>query len=272
MHSDHSDGTEPPAEVMRAAYEAGVRTAALTDHDTITGWAAAARAARGRGMTFIPGAEISTRHGGGSVHVLAYLFDPEAARLAALMRRVREDRVVRAERFVARLARDLPITWDAVLKQRTGDATVGRPHIADALIAQGIVASREEAFARLLSPSGKYYVGHYAPSPREVVEAIVAAGGVAIIAHPAGRGMLSDAAITHLIDAGLAGFELAHRENSAEGVAHLRRFVAKHDLIVTGASDYHGEGKPNRPGENTTSAEMVERILARATGTEVISG
>ncbi|GGF44167.1 metal-dependent phosphoesterase [Microbacterium sorbitolivorans] len=271
LHSTFSDGTEPPTEVVARAAEAGLKTIALTDHDTVAGWDEAARATRAAGLVLIPGIEVSAKHRGRSVHVLAYLPDPNAPELAGLMARVRDDRVGRAERIARNIARDYPVSWDDVLAQRTGDATVGRPHIADALIAAGVVASREEAFAAILHPAGPYYVGHDAPDPGEVVRAIGAAGGVSIIAHPAGRGMLPDDVIRALIGDGLGGFELEHRENSAAGVAHLRGFVDQHDLIVTGSSDYHGiAGKPNRPGENTTAPEMVERIVRAASGTDPV--
>lgn len=271
LHSSCSDGTESPAEVMAAVRAAGVRTAALTDHDTTAGWAEAADAAGALGMTLLPGAELSAKHGGHSVHMLAYLFDPASPELNAIMARVRDSRDGRAERLVANLSRDVDLTWEDVAAQRVGDATIGRPHIADALIAKGVVASREEAFASLLSPAGPYYVSHDAPSPLEVVRAVALAGGVSVIAHPAGRGMLPRRVHEELIAAGLGGFELDHRENTAEGRAELALLAEWHGLIVTGSSDYHGAGKPNRPGENTTSDEMVERIIDAATGSAPVA-
>jgi len=271
LHSTFSDGTESPAEVVARAAEAGLATIALTDHDTVAGWGEAAAACRTAGLALLPGIEVSAKHRGRSVHVLAYLPDPTAPALQRLMARVRDDRVGRAERIARNIARDFPLTWNDVLAQRTGDATVGRPHIADALIAAGVVESREEAFAAILHPAGPYYVGHDAPDPGEVVRAIAAAGGVSVIAHPAGRGMLPDDVIRALIADGLGGFELDHRENMASGVAHLRGFVDAHGLIVTGSSDYHGlTGKPNRPGENTTAPAMVERIVRAASGADPI--
>jgi len=270
LHSSRSDGTEPPADVIRAVRAAGVATAALTDHDTVAGWDEAARTAREEGVGLLPGAELSTKHRGASVHVLAYLFDPADEPLAEMMRRVRDDRVGRAERLVRNLSRDFALTWDDVLAQRSGDATIGRPHIADALVAGGFLASREEAFAGPLSVHSPYYVGHFAPEPVDAVRAVVRAGGVAVIAHPAGRGMLPDREIRALIDAGLSGFELGHRENTPEGAAHLRRIAEEQGLLVTGSSDYHGRGKPNRIGEHTTDPATVARIVRAAAGSEPI--
>lgn len=270
LHSDCSDGTEPPAEVVRRARAAELGTIALTDHDTVAGWDEAARAARAAGIVLLPGAEVSAKHRGMSVHVLAYLFDPDHAALSRTMTRVRGDRIGRAERITRNLARDLPVTWEDVLAQCADHATIGRPHIADALVARGIVASREEAFAGPLHPASPYYVSHAAPTPVEVVEEVGRAGGVSIIAHPAGRGALPDGEIRSLIDAGLGGFELGHRENTPAGTARLQRYVDEHDLIVTGSSDYHGAGKPNRLGENTTDPVMVERIIRAATGSDPV--
>jgi predicted metal-dependent phosphoesterase TrpH len=269
LHSIHSDGTEPPAQVMAAAHRHGVRTAALTDHDTTAGWAEAAEAAASLGVTMIPGMELSARHEWRSVHILAYLFDPDDAALRAEMERIRSDRVGRAERIVRNISRDYDLSWEDVLEQTEDGATVGRPHIADALVARGIVANRGEAFDGILHPREGYFEGHYAPDARLAVRLIAEAGGVAIIAHPTPSGrdrMIPLAVFDELIGLGLAGLELDHRENTEAGKATLRDFAAGRDLIVTGSSDYHGLGKPNLPGENTTDDEMVARIIERGTG------
>lgn len=267
LHSTQSDGTEPPAQVMAAAHGHGLRTVALTDHDTTAGWAEAAEAAGSLGMTLLPGMELSARQEWRSVHILAYLFDPDEPVLRRMTGRIRSSRLDRARLIADRISRDFDLAWEDILAHTVDGATVGRPHIADALIARGFVRDRAEAFAGILHPRGQYYVELYAPDPVAAVEAVVAAGGVAIIAHPAGRaGLPPSSLIARMLDAGLAGFELEHRENQASGVRTLRRLVRERDLIVTGSSDYHGLGKPNRPGENTTSDEMVARIVDAARG------
>ena len=270
LHSNHSDGTERPGDVMRAAHDHGIRTAALTDHDRTTGWAEAGTAAAELGMTFLPGMELSAKHEWRSVHVLGYLFDPLDAGLVAETDRIRGDRIGRAERIVRDIARDYDLTWDDVLAQTALGATVGRPHIADALVARGFVVDRAAAFDGILHPRAGYYEPHYAPDPLTAVRLIVAAGGVPVIAHPATAGrdrMMPLDLIEELIAAGLGGFEIDHRENTEQGKRALHAIAARHDLIVTGSSDYHGAGKPNRPGEHTTDPQMVARIIERATGT-----
>jgi 3',5'-nucleoside bisphosphate phosphatase len=268
LHSTHSDGTEAPALVLAAAHRHGMRTAALTDHDTTAGWAEAAEAASSLGMTFLPGMELSSRHEWRSVHVLAYLVDPEDAGLREMTDRIRASRLDRARLMADRIAQDYDLVWDDIVAQTSDGATVGRPHIADALVARGLVRDRAEAFSGILSPRGDYYVALYAPDPVTAVELVVGAGGVPIIAHPAGRaGLLPERVMERMLAAGLAGFELAHRENLPGPTRTLRELARERDLIVTGSSDYHGLGKPNLPGENTTADDMVARILAAGTGT-----
>jgi predicted metal-dependent phosphoesterase TrpH len=266
-HSSVSDGTEPPAELVRSAAEAGLGTVALTDHDSTAGWADAAAAASASDIDFVPGMELSTRFGWKSVHMLAYFFDPENAALVAETARIRDARRTRAESMVARIAEDYELTWEDVLAHTAPGASVGRPHIADALVTRGHVLNRTEAFETLLHPRGGYFEPLYAPSPLEGVQLIRGAGGVPVLAHPATRGrdnVLDRRYLTSLVDEGLAGVEIYHRENTDDGRAYLLEFAAEHDLVVTGSSDYHGAGKPNLLGENTTSPEALERLAAQA--------
>ena len=271
LHSVHSDGTESAALVMAAAHRHGLRTVALTDHDTTSGWADAAGTAASLGMTFLPGMELSAKHQWRSVHLLAYLFDPDDPGLRAMTDRIRSSRLDRARTMADRIGRDYDLHWDDILAQTSLGATVGRPHIADALVAKGHVRDRTHAFSHILSPAGDYYVALFAPDPVEAVQLVSSAGGVPIIAHPAGRaGLLPTPLLERMLAAGLAGFELGHRENLEPGTSTLRRLAAERDLIVTGSSDYHGLGKPNQPGEHTTSDDMVARIIAQGRGTPPI--
>lgn len=267
-HSSVSDGTEAPAELIRAAAAAGIGTVALTDHDSTAGWAEATDAAREAGVGLIPGMELSTRRGWASVHLLGYLFDPSDAALLAETTRIRTDRLTRAETMVDRIAHDYELEWADVLATTSPGATVGRPHIADALIARGHVRDRGEAFATILHWRAGYYEPHYAPEPLEGVRLIRAAGGVPVIAHPAvsrDRVIPADY-LAELVDAGLFGVEARHRDNSADGVRELLKLADRFDLQLTGSSDYHGAGKLNRLGENTTTPEVAELIIDEATG------
>jgi predicted metal-dependent phosphoesterase TrpH len=268
-HSSVSDGTETPAELVRAALDAGLGTLAITDHDTTAGWGEAIEAADGTGLTLVPGMELSTRHDWRSIHVLAYLVDPDDLALREETLRIREARLTRAESIVARLAADFDISWADVLAQTTDGATVGRPHIADALVARGAAADRSAAFRDILHPKFGYYEPHYAPDPLDGVALVRAAGGVPVLAHPGTRGVenvVSKERLGDLVDAGLFGLELRHRENTPDAVARLAELADFFGLVVTGSSDYHGAGKPNRLAENTTDPEVLHRILDAATG------
>jgi predicted metal-dependent phosphoesterase TrpH len=268
-HSSVSDGTETPTELVRAAVAAGLGTIAITDHDSTAGWHEAVAAASGTGLTVIPGMELSTNHGPASVHMLAYLFDPDDAAIVAETARIRDGRLHRAERIVERIAADYAITWDDVLAQSVDGGTLGRPHIADALVAKGLVIDRSAAFESILHWRSGYYERYYAPSPLDGVRMIVAAGGVPVLAHPATHGryrVIEEQAIAQLVDAGLFGLEIDHRDNTEDGKARLHELAEKYDLVVTGSSDYHGAGKPNRLAEHTTEPEALARIVAAATG------
>jgi predicted metal-dependent phosphoesterase TrpH len=263
-HSTASDGTDTPAELMRAARAAGLDVVALTDHDTVRGWDEAA-AALPAGLRLVRGAEISCAHDGVNLHLLAYGIDPAFAPLADEMAMALDDRVPRAKAIVAKLAdAGYPISWESLLEQLPEGATVGRPHIADALVAAGAVHDRSEAFDRLLHDGSPFFVGHYYVEAVRAVRLVREAGGVPVFAHPAAekRGVtVGDDAIRDMAAAGLAGLEVDHRDNPPEARVRLRGLAADLGLLVTGASDYHGDGKPNRLGEFTTEPEVLEALL-----------
>jgi predicted metal-dependent phosphoesterase TrpH len=274
-HSSVSDGTETPTELVEAAIEAGLSTVALTDHDSTAGWNEAFAAASGTGLTIIPGMELSTNHGPASVHMLAYLFNALDGGIIAETAQIRDGRLHRAERIVEKISADYDITWDDVLAESSDGSTLGRPHIADALVRKGIVETRSAAFQTILHWRGGYYEKYYAPSPLKGVRMIVQAGGVPVLAHPATYGRyrpMEDAFIGQLADEGLFGLEVGHRDNTDEGKERLLVLAKRFGLEITGSSDYHGEGKPNRLAENTTSPEVLEKLIARATGSTPFRG
>ncbi len=272
-HSYASDGTDSPAEVVAAAHAAGLDVVALTDHDSTAGWVEAAAEARRLGVVLVPGAEISCQVDGTSVHLLAYLHDPTHPGLLAETDAARASREHRAERMVERIAADHDLTWPDVVAQVAPGATIGRPHIADAMVAKGLAVDRDEVFAGVLGGGSPYYVPHYAPDAVAAVALVRAAGGVPVMAHPlaSARGrVVGDDVVAAMVDAGLAGLEVYHRDHDATARAHLAALAARHGLLVTGSSDYHGRGKQNRIGEHVTDPSALAEIETQATGTPVV--
>lgn len=269
-HSNVSDGTQTPADLLAAAAAARLDVVALTDHDSTDGWEPALEAARQHGVGLIPGMEISCKTADGvSVHLLSYLHDRSNLALLEEITRAKDARLSRAERMVDRLSQDYPLSWDDVSAHLAPGATVGRPHIADALVAAGIVADRNEAFASILTAQSPYFLSHYAADPVTAVQLVRAAGGVPVFAHPMAstRGRVAPPEVFQdMIDAGLLGVEVDHRDNTAQGRQWLRKLARERGLFVTGSSDYHGAGKPNLLGENVTAPEVLEQIVDTATG------
>ncbi len=265
-HSAYSDGTDTPAQLLAIAARAELDTIALTDHDTTAGWDEAAAAVADTGVSLIRGAEMSCSSSGITVHLLAYLFDPASPGLVENFRRTREDRETRAQRMVANLSADYPIAWEDVAAFAPEGGPVGRPHIADALVAAGSFPDRGAAFERTLHPSGPYYVHHWAPDPVEAVRCVRQAGGVPVLAHPRARKrqrLLPEETIAQMAEAGLFGIERDHRDHGPEDRADVERMAYDMGLAIFGSSDYHGSGKPNRIGENTTDPDVIAEVIAQ---------
>jgi len=264
VHSTASDGTDPPAEVMRRAARAGLDVVALTDHDTVAGHAEA-RAAAGP-VALLPGMELSCRLDGRSLHMLAYLFDADQPELAAELTRIRDDRVLRARAMVDRLAGlGVDVSWEQVAAI-AGQAVVGRPHIARAMADSGAIASPREAFTRdWIADGGRAYVGRYALDPVRAIDLVRAAGGVTVLAHPrAGRDTwVTNEQITRLAAVGLAGLEVFHPDQSEAERARLIALAHDLALVPTGGSDDHGSLTGYRLGGETTSAEAYQDLLSR---------
>lgn len=273
LHSTASDGTDPPAGLIAAAAAAGLDVVALTDHDCTAGWEPALAAAGPLGIVVLPGAEISCRVGTISVHLLAYGHDPQDAQLRAELSATRSDRVGRARRMVERIAVDYLLTWEDVLEQVSPGATVGRPHIADAMIARGLVGTRDEAFETTLHRSSPYFEPHDAPQAADAVRLVLGAGGVPVMAHPrAGRRgrTVTDEDLAGLAAAGLVGVEADHPDHTDDERAAVRRLAADLGLLVTGSSDYHGAARPNALGAFTTDPEVYEAIRAAVRGVPIV--
>lgn len=268
---------------MRRAADARVDVLALTDHDTVSGWAEARRALPA-GLTLVPGIELSCRHtavtgqtphraageGAASVHMLGYLFDPEEPVLAAERERLRTDRVGRARAMVARLRElGVEIGWDHV-RRIAGGGVVGRPHIARAMVEAGAVPTEDAAFTRdWIGSGGRAHVDHYALDPVRAMSLVAAAGGVSVLAHARARRrgyVVDDGLIEELAGAGLAGLEVDHPDHDPADRAHLRDLAGALGLIPTGSSDDHGKSTGHRLGCETTAPEAYEALVASARG------
>jgi len=274
-HTSYSDGTDTPAQLINKALAAGISIIGLTDHDSISGWQEATDALR-TGISLVPGAEISCQTPDGiSVHILGLLFDSNNSELMSTLEKTRENRHGRMGKIIARINEaGIDITMDDVLEQLSDGATLGRPHLADALVKKGIVASRDEAFTQMLHNNSKYYVSHYSPTPEAAIKLIKAAGGVSVIAHPMashrGRTISLDT-FGSIIQAGLDGIEVDHRDHSPDEKSQLIKLANESNLVMTGASDYHGNGKLNTLGEYTTRPEQWEKLESRSNARRVIS-
>lgn len=266
-HSNRSDGTDPVDVLLAKAHRDGLDVIALTDHDTADGWAEGRRAAEQWGIGFVPGIEISCKLDGIGVHLLAYLPDPAFEPLAEELALVRDGRTDRIPSIVAGLNQvGVGVTVDEVFAQSTGTRSVGRPHVADALVANGTVADRTEAFDRYLAAGRPGHVPHYAIDPGRAVDLVRAAGGVPVVAHPWGRSsykVMTAEMIARLVhDHGLAGIEVDHQDHAPQARAALRAIARDLGIIATGSSDHHGAGKVDHDlGVNTTAPEQFDALL-----------
>jgi predicted metal-dependent phosphoesterase TrpH len=263
VHSNASDGTDPPAEVMRRAAAAGLDAVALTDHDTVAGYSQACQALP-EGLIGVPGMELSCLLSDRSVHLLAYLFDPDHTELAAELARIREDRVLRARAMVDRLAGlGVAISWDQV------GAVVGRPHIARAMVAAGAIAEPSQAFTRdWIADGGRAYVSRYALEPGRAIRLVHAAGGATVLAHPraARDSQVSDEEIAGLAAVGLAGVEVFHPDQAESERSCLLALSHDLGLLASGGSDDHGSLTGHRIGAETAAAGVYEALVATTTG------
>ncbi|MEV6946054.1 PHP domain-containing protein [Streptomyces sp. NPDC051172] len=274
-HSTASDGTDSPAELVRNAAAAGLEVVALTDHDSTRGYAEAI-AAVPVGLTLVTGAELSCRVDGVSMHMLAYLFDPEEPALLAERELVRDDRVPRAKGMVAKLnGLGVPVTWEQV-ERIAGGGSVGRPHVATALVELGVVPTVSDAFTEdWLADGGRAFVEKHETDPFEAIRLVKAAGGVTVFAHPGARKRgrtVPESAIAEMAAAGLDGIEVDHMDHDEETRARLRGLAKELGLLTTGSSDYHGSRKTCVLGEYVTDPEVYGEITRRATGAFPVPG
>lgn len=274
-HTTSSDGTDSPRELVNKAIVQGLDVLGISDHDTTSGWQEATESLRGN-LKLVLGAEISCLTDDGiSVHMLGLLFDPLHQEMQTVLEETRDGRLPRMRKMIQKMqAEGFDISIEDVENVMPAGATMGRPHLADALVFKKIVKSRDEAFTDLLHNESRFYVSHAAPTPVEAIKLIRRAGGVAVIAHPfaSRRGqILGVEDFTELVTAGLNGIEVDHRDQNPSERAILRVIASELDLVVTGSSDYHGTGKLNSLAENHTDKAQWEKLEAQANVRRVIS-
>ncbi len=274
-HTTASDGTDSPAALVNKAHSAGITTLAITDHDSTSGWGEAVTALR-PSLSLVLGAEISTLTLDGiSVHMLGLLFDGQDKNMQNMLAESRDTRIPRMRKMIELLAADgINISIEDVMAATPVGATLGRPHLADALVRNKVVTTRDEAFLELLHNDSKYYVTHAAPTPEAAIHQINQAGGVAVIAHPfaSRRGeIISADTFKHLVSAGLHGIEVNHRDHSQSEREQLAEIADQLGLVKTGSSDYHGNGKLNELGENLTDPEQWARLESLASARRVVT-
>ncbi len=274
-HTNCSDGTDSPRELVNKAIVQGLEVLGISDHDTTSSWKEATESLRGS-LKLVLGSEISCLTDDGiSVHMLGLLFDPEHQEMQQVLEETRDGRLPRMRKMIEKMrAEGMNISIEDVELAMPAGATMGRPHLADALVAKKIVKSRDEAFIDLLHNESRFYVSHAAPTPAEAIRLIRRAGGVAVIAHPfaSHRGqILKPEDFSELVDAGLNGIEVDHRDQNPDEREMLRNIARELNLVVTGSSDYHGTGKLNSLAENHTHREQWEKLESQATAGGVVT-
>ena len=274
-HTTCSDGTDTPHQLVNKAIVQGLEVLGIADHDTTAGWLEATSALRGS-LKLALGAEISCLTSDGiSVHMLGMLFDPHHQEMQRVLEETRDGRLPRMRKMIEKMRLEgMDISIEDVENAMPIGATMGRPHLADALVAKKIVKSRDEAFVDLLHNESRFFVSHAAPTPVEAISLIRRAGGVSVIAHPfaSHRGQILKGEDFHdLVAAGLNGIEVDHRDQNLDERAMLRKIATELDLVVTGSSDYHGTGKLNSLAENHTSRAQWEKLESQADARRVVS-
>jgi predicted metal-dependent phosphoesterase TrpH len=274
-HTTCSDGTDTPHQLVNKAIVQGLEVLGIADHDTTAGWQEATSALRGS-LKLALGAEISCLTSDGiSVHMIGMLFDPHHQEMQRVLEETRDGRLPRMRKMIEKMRLEgMDISIEDVENAMPIGATMGRPHLADALVAKKIVKSRDEAFVDLLHNESRFYVSHAAPTPVEAISLIRRAGGVSVIAHPfaSHRGQILKGEDFHdLVAAGLNGIEVDHRDQNPDERAMLGKIATELDLVVTGSSDYHGTGKLNSLAENHTSRAQWEKLESQADARRVVS-
>ena len=264
LHSSVSDGVLSPGEVVAKAAELGLTVISLTDHDNVDGIAAAEKAAEHYpSLVFIPGLEISTDTSAGEIHVLGYYIDHTNPELLTVLKKLRDSRLGRAQKMIQKLSEmGMPIEWERV-KMLSDNGSVGRPHIAQALLEKGYIETIKEAFSKYIAFGGPAYVPRERMTPAEAIELITRADGLAVVAHPLGIPNL-DILLKTLVRAGLTGIEVYYKDYSVEDRESLARLADRYGLIATGGTDYHGldDDTEIMMGEAGVPSYLADNLIA----------
>src|SRR5438270_24587 len=267
-HTYYSDGTLGPSQLLELARERGLDVVALTDHDTTAGLPEARDAAAAVGIELVPGVEFSAESEGASLHVLCYWPEEDNAEFQAELMRLQETRLRRGELMIEKLQQlGCPVSFDRVREIAAGKNIV-RPHIAQALVEAGVIAEERDAYTdQFIGDGGRAYVEKHALDPLDALALITKAGGVCVIAHPAmwrGQDSVPDALIEKMADAGMAGIEVDHPDQTPEQREHYRGLAKRLDLVVTGSTDFHGERTPDvLPGDERTDPSQFRALKER---------
>jgi predicted metal-dependent phosphoesterase TrpH len=263
IHSTHSDGTLSPEEIVRLAAEARLAAVSVTDHDNVAAVGEATACGEKQGVEVIPGVELSAIEDGSDIHILGYFLDVSDDSLIEHLNLFRNARRIRAERMVEKLNKlGLGITIEAVM-EKAGPAAIGRPHVAEALVDEGLVLSYEEVFRRYIGFGGPAYEPKYQISVAKAVQLIHDARGLAVIAHPGVY--LKEDTLKKIFDAGVDGIETVHPKHSAETTERFRTLAREMGLVETGGSDYHGDSRGSTLfADGTIPYEWVEILKRRA--------
>ena len=274
IHTTASDGTLSPVEVVRSAHELGLSAIAVTDHDTVSGCAAAMEEGKALGLEVVPGVELSSRYGK-SIHILGYFVRTESPILTRLLASAVAERNDRNRRMAARMAADgIPVDYEDMLR-RFGPV-IGRPAFGQLLAEQGLAKDVPDAFARYIEKGQRYYLPRKLPSIERSVEVIREAGGVPVLAHPFLYGLEEPALrqlIEHCMDHGLLGMECRSSGCSEEQSQYLLKLAKEYGLVPTGGSDFHGSNKPGiaigrGEGSLNVPAAWLEPLRAMAISTK----
>jgi 3',5'-nucleoside bisphosphate phosphatase len=265
MHSTASDGTLPVEDLMRLAASVGLKTLALTDHDTTAALDRAQEIGVALSMEVIPGIELSADFGGKEVHILGYFIEYHDATFQTRLERFRYNRYGRAQTILAKLAAlGLPLEWERIL-EIAGDAAPQRPHIAEALKERGYITTVQEAFDRYIGNEGPAYVPTERITPEQAIELIQSVGGLAVLAHPTYTANM-EKAIEIAAKAGIVGIETYYGTYDEATVNRLLALAHRYDLVPTGGSDFHGRsdaGQLTAPGARFVPSEVITQLKAR---------